>query len=308
MKIELNEAPRVDNTHKVNLCAIVITYYPTPSQIDNLFALLSLFDHLIVVDNTPDDENVVALNQFTGHNQVQVIFNRANLGIAAALNIGVQLATKQGYQWVVTLDQDSKPERKLTDFFRAVLQSKLLLQKIGVVGANYINTNNGRLGVAVANAEQEIMQVRSVITSGSLLNLQCYEEIEGFEENLFIDMVDTEYCFRARKHGYTIWVSTLPLMEHAVGHAQSIIVFGKKIMITTHPPIRNYYIFRNTIFTVREYLWFDFLGCMDLLMIYLPKVLIRSVLLGEKKTENLRMILKGIRDGASIFHKNVNKE
>ena len=36
----------------------------------------------------------------------EIILNKENLGIATALNIGVRKALENGYEWILTMDQD----------------------------------------------------------------------------------------------------------------------------------------------------------------------------------------------------------
>lgn len=284
---------------QIPLCAVVVTYFPSATQTQALSGWLPVFDMLIVVDNTPASaaNDALALDNLASHERARVIRNRDNLGIAAALNIGVQTAQSLGFRWVATFDQDSRPSSAVTDFFHRFLQSTLSKQKVGVLGVNYINANNGRPGVMLDPASAELAEVRTVITSGSLLNLRCYEMIGGFCEKYFIDMVDTEYCYRARKNGYVILVSSLPLMEHSVGTLQKIRLLGREFAFSQHSPLRQYYIFRNTLYMVKQYWAFDLWGCLQLLAIYLPKVWIKGVCLGPHKISSLKMMAKGIYEG-----------
>lgn len=299
MKHSWKIEPDPDSIQQIPLCAVVVAYFPSASQTQALSGWLPVFDMLIVVDNTPASATsaVLALNDLASHERVRVIRNRHNLGIAAALNIGVQTAQGLGFRWVATFDQDSRPSSAVADFFHRFLQSGLSKEKVGVLGVNYINANNGRPGVMLGPAPAELAEVRTVITSGSLLNLQCYEMIGGFCEKYFIDMVDTEYCYRARKNGYVILVSSQPLMEHSVGTLQKIRLLGREVAFSQHSPLRQYYIFRNTLYMVKQYWTFDFGGCLQLLAIYLPKVWIKGVCLGAHKISSLKMMSKGIYEG-----------
>ena len=295
----------MNNSGAEQLSAVVITYHPSSEQVAGFTALLALFESLIVVDNTPaSDAARNALDLISDDPQITVIRNRANVGIAAAMNIGVRLAQQRGCRWVVTLDQDSRPTSQLTRFFFRVMRGEFPLGNIGVVGANYINTNNGRLGMTRTDTNHEYAIVRCVISSGSLLNLSCFEAIGGFDERLFIDMVDTEYCYRARQNGYCVALSTEPLMEHAVGYVRRLRFLGQEYLFTLHPPFRQYYIFRNSIYVVRKYCRFEFWGCMKLISVYLPVVLFKSMLISDRKRENLQQIVKGLGDGLWRFPKN----
>ena len=47
--------------------------------------------------------------------KIEVIFNEENLGIATALNIGVKEGLRQGYNWILTMDQDSKCSKDIVE-------------------------------------------------------------------------------------------------------------------------------------------------------------------------------------------------
>ena len=294
----------MNNSAAEELVAVVITYHPSSEQVERLACLLDLFDFLIVVDNTPaSDKEPGSLARLDSDERIAVIFNRANVGIAAALNLGVRAAQQRGCRWVVTLDQDSRPLAPLASFFRRVMRGEVPVPRLGVLGANYLNTNNGRLGVSRSDPTAEIAIVPCVISSGSLLNLACFASIGGFDERLFIDMVDTEYCYRARQHGYSVALATEPMMEHAVGYVRSVRLFGQERLFTLHPPFRQYYIFRNSLYLIRRYSRTEFWQCLNLLCVYLPAVLLKSLLVSEERWENFQQIRKGIRDGLGRFPK-----
>lgn len=52
------------------------------------------------------------------------------------------------------------------------------------------------------NAEEKSLspyEVKLAITSGSILNVTIAKQLGSFDENLFIDEVDSEFCYRAQK-------------------------------------------------------------------------------------------------------------
>ena len=189
--------------HIEHFAAIIITHMPSVdivSKVNRIFA--QGVTEVIIVDNTPDDRFFSALSFGLFDHMPQVIRNKKNLGVARALNQGMEMAQQFGYKWVVAFDQDSTV---VVDFFLRMAQvynriSSSTGRLIAMLGPNYIDQVLHRPAYAVDLAV-EAMEVLDVITSGSLLSVEVFSASGGFDEKLFIDMVDTEYCFRVRQAG-----------------------------------------------------------------------------------------------------------
>jgi rhamnosyltransferase len=73
-----------------------------------------------------------------------------------------------------------------------------------------------------------------------------YQSIGPVLDSLFIDGIDHEWCFRARKHGLKVALSSSVTMMHNMGDE------GFSYLGTYKPihrsPIRHYFITRNTIY------------------------------------------------------------
>src|SRR5512133_2660351 len=99
--------PQVTPTRD-NTCAIIVTYHPDEAFPGRLQQVLAQFPLAIVVDNASRPSSAQLLRGLAKSPQVRLVENASNLGIAAALNQGIQLASKEGSQWVVTLDQGTR--------------------------------------------------------------------------------------------------------------------------------------------------------------------------------------------------------
>jgi rhamnosyltransferase len=98
---------------------------------------------------------------------------------------------------------------------------------------------------------------RTVITSGSLLNLDAWRQVGPFREDFFIDEVDHEYAIRLRRSGWLVKVTRQVLMAHALGSPRGR-QFGRwQPMISHHSALRRYYMVRNRVLLAREHIGFD---------------------------------------------------
>ena len=62
----------------------------------------------------------------------------------------------------------------------------------------------------------------SLITSGSLINTSIFSEIGGYNEKLFIDEVDHEYCYRIKMLGYSVLQLENILLNHTLGRQHPV--------------------------------------------------------------------------------------
>src|SRR5690606_15023713 len=92
-----------------------------------------------------------------------------------------------------------------------------------------------------------------VVTSGALTDLRCWEAVGGFDEALFIDFVDTDYCLRCRAAGRTIAVCAAAKLRHQLGRRETRRVGGFTFHPTHHAPLRHYFLARNRVRMVRRH-------------------------------------------------------
>jgi rhamnosyltransferase len=280
-----------------SVCAVVITYRPEPDTLDNLAAVRLQVEGLVVVDNGSVEGQLAALRQASVRIPFQLIENNENLGIAAALNIGVRWAQSKGYRYVALFDQDST----VTDgFIQAMLemyQSHPNRKGLGMIGAAHRHRITGQESdpglLARDGGPLEVM------TSGTLIPTDVFGRCGYFQEDLIIDLVDYEYCFRIRDGGYIISYCPDALLIHAAGSPAHLELFGKTIMaFGSHSAARWYYIARNSFLLLQRYGRRYPRWAMATLAALLIKAPIKILLVKGGRWEKLRNILCGLMDGA----------
>lgn len=279
------------------ICGVFVTFCATQEVVARINALfLQGVGAVVVVDNTPFPPFFSDLSLEAFVKSPTIITNRKNLGIARALNQGCFEALRQGYRWATTLDQDTAVNGFFVrDLLTVYEQIVVHDRKIAVLGANYVDRNMGRPAHNVI-ASKSASKVKDVITSGSLMSLEVFAELTGFDERMFIDMVDTDYCFRARRAGYSVWRTSAILMQHSIGNVSPCCIAGFQFTLPNHLPERRYYIFRNTLLVVRRYGLIDPAWAIGLLFEYLPKLAVKACIFENKRFANFKFICLGIFD------------
>lgn len=235
-----------------SICVVVVAFYPDPGFEGRLHEILGQVGGMVVIDNTPSaGRNRTIMMTNDDSKQLCVIQNEANLGLGAALNQGLEHALRSGFEWILTLDQDTTCQR---DMVQTLIQAYLgCYPRPAVIGANYFDpVNNNRTKVPVISTET-FLERKTVITSGCLVDAAFARAIGGFREDYFIDQLDHEFCLRARSRGGLVVISRKPGMMHSVGGPDGSRVPIIGLVLPEHPPLRKYYIARNTVVLVSDY-------------------------------------------------------
>ena len=221
----------------IKLCAIVSSYFPNLDELEtNILSFLPWVDHLIIWENTP--LNVSEISQLVtklNNEKIEVKTTGKNEYLAKPFNICFKWAKENGYTHVLTMDQDSSFENGQFPLYLKQIQKE----------------NNDSTAVYAPNAEnfdqsQELIELRGVITSGSVYALNPFFESKMFNEEFLIYMIDAEYCIRARKKGYKILCFTRIKLLHKMGYAEKS---KAGLIINNYSAQSTYYIIRNIILT-----------------------------------------------------------
>ncbi|WP_201861029.1 glycosyltransferase family 2 protein [Microvirga soli] len=287
----------------MHVLAVAVTYNPNIDLLTQVLASVApQVQDLVVVDNA--SANAEEVRRLTSDASAQFIDNTYNLGIAAAQNQGIALARNGDFTHVLLLDQDTV----LAPGMVADLAENLKALEAGqggvaAIGPAYYELNSQRqtkayrakgLRLSRISLASESRPVASdfIIASGSLIPLTVLEKVGGFREDLFIDLVDVEWCFRARVAGYRSYLSPTARVEHRLG--SGTVKLGPR-QVAVHVPIRNYYWVRNALWLARQsytppaWRLYYISRCLAFLGTYTA--------LADKKAQRLGLMTRGLRDG-----------
>lgn len=224
------------------IAAVTVLYNPSVPVSEIVKSYIEKVDHIYLVDNS--DANTYSERPANLQSNITYINNGENLGIAAALNIGCRAALKDGHRWVLTMDQDSSFIR----FDPAVFTKLDSNENIALYYPTYI-INGKKYVYQIVEEGQPII----VMSSGNLVNLNAYLDVDGFDDKLFIDYVDFDFCLKLKLKKYRIQEAAELILKHELGKSRLIKTPVANIMVTNHPLIRRYYITRNKLYLLKKY-------------------------------------------------------
>ncbi len=248
------------------VCAIIVTYNCGDKVLPTARSVMPQLDRVLFVDNGSRDSTgkILEMIRDEAPGSVEILTLGENRGIACALNVGVRRALELGYTWVLTMDHDSEADGRMVETLVRAAHEHREPEKVIVSAPVYIDRGTREAGRIYRYEGWRrhrldpippggIATPTVVITSGNLLNVNHFQAIGGFDESLFIDYVDFDFCLRAGIAGFHIIVCADALLSHSIGEAVSRKFLGFRIFGTNHSPERRYTIGRNRMTVIRKY-------------------------------------------------------
>lgn len=237
---------RIDSV-SANITAGIVLYNPDITRLrQNIEAIVSQVQDLVIVDN--GSGNICEIDALVKiYPNVTLILSEKNLGIAYAQNRICQFAEEKGYDWAITLDQDSISPIGLVDEYEKLINDP----SVGMVSPRIIDRNFGE--IYIKENVSEVEEINECIASASAIRISAWKEVGGFYEPLFIDKVDFDICQSLREAGYIILRTNRVKLLHEVGHSCIVHYAGKDWQLLNHSPLRYYYIIRNAFIVGRRH-------------------------------------------------------
>jgi rhamnosyltransferase len=226
---------------QTSVCAVIVTFNPESVVFQNIESIAAQFDKVIIVDNGSHPKTVERLVALELPSTLEVISNRDNLGIAAALNRGIRQALSEHFDWICTLDQDSSLSAGYVSTMLAEHRRSASPAQVALITPVYVDRASGVTVRLMRTAAGEIL---TTMTSGTMVAPGAIQRLGFFDETLFIDAVDTEFCLRARRQTMTILQSPA-VLYHSLGRTTYYSFLGLRFGTTNHSADRRYYITRN---------------------------------------------------------------
>lgn len=269
------------------------------SSVVNQFSRVYVFDNSTVKVNIPKPRNVIYMTEYK------------NKGIAYGLNRIMKAADNDGFEWVVTFDQDSIVPKGLLDEYKRNINT----QKIGIVCPLIVDRRRSYDKHKVSHEKEYVTEC---ITSGSCTLIDAWKKIGRFDEWLFVDLVDNDFCKRMIHSKYKILRLNNVILNQEFGviepkskRIQNFWIDVSKIMHNINfaklgykkkvSPMRVYYTNRNVIYLNKKLKKYGGIGYKNYnassylgfwIAFNLP-----SILRSSNKIKVISAISNGIRDG-----------
>ena len=273
--------------------AIIISFNPDIEKVRNtVYNLKKQGFYVTIIDN--HSYNVEKVKEIAvDHIQVE----DTNLGIAAALNIGMSIAIENGATWILALDQDSEVDPNLLKQYRKYIY---VFEDAGALCPKMVKRNE-----SMKETNEDVDIVERCPTSGFFIKAEIWKKVGRYNEWMFIDYVDYDLCIRLKIAGYKIYRinTTYIIQELGKLHVNSFCYdIGKKFnwkqMINfsrtyNHSPLRNYYYVRNSLYYIHTYK--KYINVKEEKK-RLVKWEIKKLILEPHRFENIKMIKKAVCD------------
>lgn len=274
----------------MKFAGVVVLYNPDKDVLENIKTYIPFLEKLYVMDNST--QGVGFLEDIKNLDKVEYISLDGNKGIAKALKVGTERAVDDGFDILLSMDQDSKFP---TEDFKYVEQylTNNDISKLGMIAINFAKNDIK----STSDDKSDVIEVNEVITSGSFLNLQNYKQIKGYNEDLFIDMVDFDICYQFKEKDCEVKIFPNIMLNHNLGNPSVFKFLFHTTKYISHSPIRYYYTYRNYNY-LRKYNSKKYVNLLEQRGEGFRWInSLKMCILEKQHLKTWKMIRKGIRDG-----------
>lgn len=272
----------------------------------SLQSILQQVNAVYVFDNSTKENNIIFSANTT------YMTEHENKGIAYALNRIMEKAQSEGYEWLVTMDQDSVIPEGLINAY----EEHSVDDSIGIICPQVIDTRRSYMEVKKEPKEEFI---DFCITSASCTRISAWEYVGKFDEWLFIDLVDNDFCKRMIASGFTILrLNDLVLNQEfgkIIPKSEKTQRFWNRIAKILHndnfgklgyskyvSPMRVYYTCRNIIYVNKKLKNYGKTGYKEnyncnRFLGFMISFVAPSILRAQEKDKVIKAAWTGLRDG-----------
>jgi rhamnosyltransferase len=248
--------------------SVTVAFNPDRARLaEQLRALQGQVDEILVLDNASEQRVEEALDGLLEEHHgtpLKFITLDRNEGVARGFNIGARHASGSGARFVLLLDDDSVPAPDMVARLLEGYRQGVALAGASAVAAVGPRVNDPRdpreypfirLGWfhnrrLRCGGTRGVVSCDFLISSGSLVALDAVQRVGEFDEALFIDSVDLEWCCRARSRDFALYGVCAASLDHRLGDRRR--VFLGFIQLVVHSPVRIYYMTRNRFLLYRR--------------------------------------------------------
>lgn len=193
------------------MAGIVLYNAETERLFMEIESVLPQVDLICLCDN--GSTNIDMIEKKIGKNEkIVIIKNKNNLGIGRASNQICLYAEKNGFDWVLMLDHDTVCPADLVVTYKKYIDN----ESVGMLCPNVVDKELARNQYNSSGAG-EIEYVQRCIQSATFVKIAAWKKCGGFNEWMFIDFVDFDFCKRMEINGFRIARCKMVTVDHQLG-------------------------------------------------------------------------------------------
>lgn len=275
------------------VCAVIVTYNPGKDIIVNVEEVHKYADQIVIVDNGTSEEKF-DFDNVPWPEKVKIIKNDYNLGIATALNMGVRFAFENFFDWVLTLDQDTFLSKTSFDKMVNAYDSYESKNEVGLLAPVHYDKGTGFQSRYLRYLKEPYAQSNIVMSSGCLIPKATFEKVGYYDDDLFIEYVDHDFCLRIKKQKLKVFLVKDAVMAHSLGNVKVHRLFWKIFFFShNYLPVRRYYRARNRTVLYRRHWGVWIIHDLEFFL----KDLVKILLVEDCKWAKIKATADGFIDG-----------
>ncbi|OAN41278.1 glycosyltransferase [Microbacterium sp. H83] len=230
--------------------AVITVFHP--DGVPPLLARLApQVDRIVVVDDGSGPASADVLDRIRTLEH-EVIALPENSGIGTALNVGMRHARASGAEMILTFDQDSEVS---STYVAELVSAHRAAAAEGFPAGPVVPEYFADVAQASASGGSSTLLASHAIQSGMLIPVHVLDVVGDMDEDLFIDLVDTDFELRCREAGVPCIVSRGSRLEHSLGARYRVRGPLGAVLpaLTLSTPFRYYYRARNRVIVNRRH-------------------------------------------------------
>ena len=291
-----------------NVIACITAYYPG-NEFESICGIIARqVGLLLIIDNSIEGNLPQQQLNFTDNTVVVCNYNKD--AIAGALNIALEYAASNGFEYLHIFDQDTIPPADITSTLLKVFNTN---GAVGVVSPRFINSSTnfpGRVLTRVSKwkvkslwpkTDMGLIPVLFTISSASLISIKRMPPNVFYDTRLIIDGCDIDFCLHLKDAGLEILVDTSVCIYHGIGARKK---GGGRWSATNYSPARKQLSAKNRMITWRRY-WNNYPGYVlnDSFVFLLDSA--RTVVFEHSRFKKMVALCKGLWQG--LKEKNIDE-
>lgn len=230
---------------------VVVLYNPEQDIKEQLKVYTENFDKLYIFDNSPKKQDW--LEEITNINNVTYIGDGTNKGLSGAFNITFERAKEEGFEFLVTMDQDTIFESAEIQKMKKHIE-ECTDENVAIFGTNFKKRYQGKEGIEYSDPIYPVdtnSDGLHHLQSGSFLKTSLMQNVFPLDD-WFIAFVDFDMNYSAVSKGYKILVYGDCMITQQIGNSIKASKLAKK-GLTNMSVNRFYYLMRNNLYFAKKY-------------------------------------------------------